>query len=110
MTDRTEEILDLAALHADSYSTFQRTNKERREAVIARLEEVGPLEGEVWDVIPFHFDRAPLVVTATKLMVGWEINPVYLDPGDGEDNIIGHWWVYPVERIAEAPAIDQRED
>lgn len=103
MTDKTQEIIDLAEERFNNYRAYLSTSLALNDSVLDRLDEVEPLEGEVWYVIPLLKEFNPIVVTATKLTVGWEINPTYLDPGDNDDNLIATPRCYPVERVAEAP-------
>lgn len=105
MTDKTQEILNLAEERSNNYRAYLSTSLALNDSVLDRLDEVEPLEGEVWYVIPLRKEFNPAVVTATKLMVGWEINPTYIDPGDSDDNLVATSHCYPVERIAEAPTL-----
>lgn len=102
MTDRTEEIRRLIRENNRTYSLHREARRELSEAVLDRYDQVNPITGEVWHVIPTLHECKNTVVPAIKCMFGWQ-----LSPGDhaleDEDGLFAERYIYPVQRIAEAP-------
>lgn len=102
MTDKTQAILDLAKGRLNNYRAYLSTSLALNDAVLDRLGEVEPLEGEVWNVIPTLIKCKNTVVSAIKCTSGWQLRPD--DHAlDDEGGLFSERYIYPVERIAEAP-------
>ena len=103
MTDEAKKILDLIKERNHHYDRRLRLDREIQELVLDKLEASHPLEGEVWHVILTLNDCTVGVVPAIKGLSGWHVSPMSVDSGMVDDTHIGVAFVYPVERVAEAP-------
>ena len=110
MTDKNGEILDLIKERNHHYDRRLQLDREIQELVLDKLEATHPLEGEVWHVILSPNDCAVGVVPAIKGLTGWHVSPMSVDSGMVDDTHIGIAFVYPVERVAEAPTTKEGKE
>lgn len=85
MTTKVEEILDLVKKRDHHYEGYMETCSELRNRARNRHDEVDPLEGEVWHVIPTPHECKNTVVPAIKLGIGWQLTPDAYTPNEEED-------------------------
>lgn len=107
MDQKTKYIASLAEKNFNSYQDHLKASSVLSEFASERMEEVQPLEGEVWCVIPAQPVTKATMTPATKLMVGWRLDPTYAESGDGKNIILDACQAYPVRRIAESPNANQ---
>ncbi|WOH94959.1 hypothetical protein [Corynebacterium urealyticum] len=102
MTDSHKEILYLIRENNQTYSRYREARRELSEAVLDRYDQANPITGEVWHVIPTLIECKSTVVPAIKCMFGWQLSPDDHALED-EDGLFAERYIYPVQRIAEAP-------
>lgn len=103
MTDEAKEIIDLARKRDHHRKGLNETSRELAERNLDRNDEVHPLEGEIWHVVLTARGCARTVVPAIKGIIGWHVTPTSVESTLDGDCHIASRYVYPVERIAEAP-------
>ena len=110
MTDEAKEIIDLARKRDHHHKGLNETSRELAERNLGRNDEVHPLEGEIWHVVLTARGCARTVVPAIKGIIGWYVTPTSVESTLYDDCHIASRHVYPVERIAESPTVNHKEN
>ena len=110
MTDKSGEILDLIAANDQARDQFNGTRRALEKAVWEAREAHDPQPGEAWRVILPYNHSVKAAIPAIKTATEWVTDPAY----EGSDDICDIYFpesaVAPLERIAEAPAVNDEED
>ena len=109
MTNDHGKILDLIRESDRTYSLHRDSRRKLSEAVLDRYDQVTPLTGEVWHVIPTPYECKNAVVLAIKTVFGWQLSPDDHSLEDGDGSFSARY-IYPVKRIAEAPSTEHKEN
>ncbi|TYR15611.1 hypothetical protein [Corynebacterium urealyticum] len=110
MTDITEEIRDLIVASDQAIARADEARRALEKAVREAREKHNPQTGEAWRVLPLWDSDVRGVIPAIKTVTGWVTDPAYFGEYDIDEGYRTESAVIPLERVAEAPAIDQRED